>query len=79
MKNPIKYIFSLLTLAVLAFGPPAARADTLYATANNGLYQFNTAVSPASQSTVTNIFRLRNHGRGRGQPRQRIFCDRREL
>lgn len=56
MKNPIKYIFSLLTLAVLAFGPPAARADTLYATANNGLYQFNTAVSPASQSTVTNIF-----------------------
>src|SRR5208283_4201335 len=56
MKNPIKYIFSLLTLAVLAFGPPGARADTLYATWGNGLYRFNSAVGAGSQSTITNIF-----------------------
>ena len=54
MKKQIKHL--LIALALLAFGPPGARADTLYATWGNGLYRFNSAVGAGSQSTITNIF-----------------------
>src|SRR5208282_438984 len=54
MKKQIKPL--LIALALLAFGPPGARADTLYATWGNGLYRFNSAVGAGSQSTITNIF-----------------------
>src|SRR5208282_2375225 len=54
MKKQIKPL--LIALALLAFGPPGARADTLYATWGNALYRFNSAVGAGSQSTITNIF-----------------------
>lgn len=54
MKKQIKHL--LIALALLAFGPSGARADTLYATWGNGLYRFNSAVGAGSQSTITNIF-----------------------
>ena len=54
MKKQIKPL--LIALALLAFGPSGARADTLYATWGNGLYRFNSAVGVGSQSTITNFF-----------------------
>jgi hypothetical protein len=53
MKKQIKHL--LIALALLAFGPSGARADTLYVTWGNGLYQFNSALGAGSQSTITNI------------------------
>ena len=54
MKTQFQLFITLLALQFCGFA--SARADTLYATANNGLYQFNTAASPASQSTLTNYY-----------------------
>jgi hypothetical protein len=45
----------LTALALLAFIPAGGRADTLYATRGNSLFQFNSALGAGSQSTITNF------------------------